>query len=294
MRMQFYNVPQKIKKYFLYLLKKRSLRDLYLRYRSLNASFDGVLGRFVIKAEQHYLEKLLREYYGHRVIHLSAFDRATVSSPSAFRKIHRISPVYSHARTGSNMNSSSHSMTPDVFCKHESLPFQEASVDIVILQHVLEYSLNPQYVLKEASRVVKNGGHVVIIGFNPFSVSGVIAIIWGRIKPSSFWLRRNLFTYRVRDWLKLLDFTKLSLTYLCHTPSVNERRFTSLFTPISKLLSRLNLPFSPVYAFVARKDPLGMTMLPSSWKASVFGRSLPVGKPVQSTGIVRYIKREPK
>jgi SAM-dependent methyltransferase len=53
------------------------------------------------------------------------------------------------------------------------LPFAENSIDLIVLPHVLEFSDNPHPILREAYRVLRPEGQVVLSGFNPFSLWGI-------------------------------------------------------------------------------------------------------------------------
>ena len=50
------------------------------------------------------------------------------------------------------------------------LPFDSASIDLVVLPHVLEFSPQPHQVLREVERVLVPEGSVVVNGFNPYSL----------------------------------------------------------------------------------------------------------------------------
>lgn len=55
-----------------------------------------------------------------------------------------------------------------VLASAESLPFQEATFDLVLLHHALSFSYSPESVLHEALRVLAPGGRLVILEFNPW------------------------------------------------------------------------------------------------------------------------------
>ena len=54
-----------------------------------------------------------------------------------------------------------------------ALPFPEASLDLVVLPHTLEMSLDPHGTLREVERVLMPEGKVVICGLNPASLWGL-------------------------------------------------------------------------------------------------------------------------
>ena len=53
----------------------------------------------------------------------------------------------------------------------------------VVLPHVLEFEANPHQVLRESERVLIGEGHVVILGFNPWSLWGLwrLLLAWREI-----------------------------------------------------------------------------------------------------------------
>jgi SAM-dependent methyltransferase len=52
------------------------------------------------------------------------------------------------------------------------LPFAANSIDLVVMPHTLEFDANPHQVLREVERVLVPEGHVIVTGFNPFSLWG--------------------------------------------------------------------------------------------------------------------------
>lgn len=53
-----------------------------------------------------------------------------------------------------------------------ALPFADASLDLVVMPHTLELSLDPHATLREVERVLVPEGRVVITGLNPTSLWG--------------------------------------------------------------------------------------------------------------------------
>ena len=58
-------------------------------------------------------------------------------------------------------------------CDFDALPFDSASLDLVVLPHALELARDPHLALREVERVLVPEGRVVIVGFNPASLWGV-------------------------------------------------------------------------------------------------------------------------
>lgn len=83
------------------------------------------------------------------------------------------------------------------------LPVESDSIDAVLLPHTLDYSDRPHAVLREADRVLRRDGRVIILGFKPFGLWGLRRLIPGAgIPPGADHL---ISERRMKDWLQLLD-----------------------------------------------------------------------------------------
>jgi SAM-dependent methyltransferase len=78
------------------------------------------------------------------------------------------------------------------------------SVDAVLLPHTLERVPDPHAVLREVERIIMGDGHLIVLGFKPFSAWGLRHLFAGNGFPPG--IERPLGEWRVRDWLKLLGF----------------------------------------------------------------------------------------
>lgn len=57
----------------------------------------------------------------------------------------------------------------------EEMPLSEHRFSVVLLHHTLEFSHDPDAVLKEVDRVLMPGGTLLVLGFNPISLWGLCA-----------------------------------------------------------------------------------------------------------------------
>lgn len=89
--------------------------------------------------------------------------------------------------------------------KAYSLPIQTASVDLVLIPHLLEFDAHRFQTIREVERILKPEGSVIIINFNPWNFWVRYQFIW-QIKWSDSWHAHLLRSSRVIDWLKLLNF----------------------------------------------------------------------------------------
>jgi len=102
---------------------------------------------------------------------------------------------------------------------YHSLPVASSSIDLLLLPFVLEFSSDPHAVLREAHRVLRNEGRVVIAGLNPWSLWGLqefgLSAVLGSSLPAE---PRMIALGRLRDWLRLLEFDIDRGRFGCYKP----------------------------------------------------------------------------
>ena len=86
----------------------------------------------------------------------------------------------------------------------DGLPFETGSIDLVIVSHLLEYVSRPQHVVREAHRVLRPEGHLIVLAFSPTSVYGARRLVdLGGGYP---WNGRFITPMRLHDWFEVLGF----------------------------------------------------------------------------------------
>jgi len=165
------------------------------------------------------------------------------------------------------------------------------------MPHVLEAHDDPHGVLRELDRVLRSDGYVVILGFNPVSLWGLRHFLSRRRFPPG--CRRLISEHRLRDWLRLLNFSvdHSSFHYFTapilrqsggrhrHTPEpvadgtgTRQKRdparranrfFRAMRLSISAALEawRRHAPFAGCYMLVARKTLYTATPIRPVWKS---------------------------
>lgn len=157
-------------------------------------------------------------------------------------------------------------------CDSEALPFPENSLDLVVLPHTLEISSDPHATLREVARVLVPEGRVVISGFNPTS-------LWGLRQRRGHFYRRlgydDMFLpktgefigyWRLRDWLRLLDFEVDSGRFGCYRPALTSEKWLDRFDWMDSAGERWWPIFGAVYFLVAVKRVRGVRLLEPGWK----------------------------
>lgn len=86
----------------------------------------------------------------------------------------------------------------------DALAIQSDAADAVLLPHTLEYEPDPHEILREVGRILAGEGHLIVLGFRPFSSWGLRHLFARDGYPPG--IDRLIGERRLRDWLKLLGF----------------------------------------------------------------------------------------
>jgi SAM-dependent methyltransferase len=150
-------------------------------------------------------------------------------------------------------------------CLPEQLPFASQGLDLVVLPHVLEFSANPHQVLREAERVLRPEGRLLIAGFNPLSLWGLRRVLGdpGAIGP---WHGRFIHLARLKDWLALLGFELAGGRMACYAPPLNRARWLSGFGFLEAAGDRWWALGGGVYLIHAVKRVQGMRLIAPKWE----------------------------
>lgn len=154
-----------------------------------------------------------------------------------------------------------------------ALPFAEGSLDLVILPHTLELGRDPHSALSEVARVLVPEGRVVISGFNPVSLWGLrqrrahLYQRFGYGEPFLPEAGEYIGYWRLRDWLRLLNFEVESAHFGCYRPALASQPWLDRFDWMDKAGKRWWPIFGAVYFLVAVKRVRGMRLLEPGWKA---------------------------
>ena len=153
-----------------------------------------------------------------------------------------------------------------------ALPFPENSLDLVVLPHTLELGIDPHSALREVARVLVPEGRVVISGFNPASLWGLRQRrdhVYQRFGYDEFFLPNAgeyIGYWRLRDWLRLLDFEVESALFGCYRPALDSQKWLDRFDWMDAAGERWWPIFGAVYFLVAVKHVRGMRLLEPAWK----------------------------
>ena len=211
-------------------------------YQSLSHWYQSPLGQHLLGREQALANDILGRRFGYHLLQLGCADL----------QLHQQSPM------GHKFAFTPFAQAVEGFqavAEPDAIPLTSNSVDCVLLHHALDYALDQHQLLREATRVLIAGGHMIIVGFNPLST-------WGLRRKLQFgerqapWHARMLGTLRVCDWLKLLEFHVDEIRYAEYALPINAPAVIRYSSWMEGLASKLNWPTGGIYVIAARKQVL--------------------------------------
>jgi SAM-dependent methyltransferase len=158
---------------------------------------------------------------------------------------------------------------PSLRCHFDALPFDAASLDLVVLPHALELARDPHLALREVERVLVPEGRVIIVGFNPASLWGARQKL-GRLRRRLSLGSGELFLphsgefvgyRRLRDWLRLLSFEVEAGRFGCYIPPLTSARWLARFAWMERAGEHWWPVFGALYYIVAVKRVRGMRLV---------------------------------
>jgi hypothetical protein len=115
---------------------------------------------------------------------------------------------------------------------------------------MLEFSDEPHQLLRDSKEILVSGGHLVIMGFNPYSFWGLRKLFSRSRAP---WNGHNISVYKIRDWLSLLDFQVTGGMMLYYSPVIQNQKFRRRFKFMEDAGDRWWPMLGSVYLLVAQK-----------------------------------------
>jgi SAM-dependent methyltransferase len=224
-------------------------------WQMLGQWYQTQLGSKVEATEKELVHMLLSNLFGYQLLHVGSVEQVEFLANS--RISHRMVMDICH-NTPTSTNSC-------FYGQPQAMPVCTDSLDVVLLPHILEFSEQPHNVLREVERTLVPEGHVVILGFNPFSLWSLWRwlIGWrGRIP----WCGHFITTTRIKDWLSLLGFDVIERRYYFFRPPFQQQ------TVLRKLLflERFGQRFWPIlgggYVMLARKRVTTLTPIRPRWQ----------------------------
>ena len=154
--------------------------------------FDSEQGRALIAEECVALKTLVPDQFYRVALQLGLNDRTVMRDLSVEQAVYCDTASVNDGEAGDR-----------VIALPEALPFAEASIDLGVLFHTLDYCDDPHRVLREVSQTLTHQGVLVVCGFHPYSLWGARRRANPEVAPFN---GRFISRAVLQDWLELLGF----------------------------------------------------------------------------------------
>ena len=219
-------------------------------------------GSYLLSWEQSQVDALVSDIFGYHALQLGMPELVGLRANRMPHQWLALSETHALPE-GQDFQFAAHSI---------ALPFKADSLDLLVMPHSLELSLDAHASLREAERVLVPEGHLLITGLNPTS-------LWGWRHKRAQWYRRwgfhglsspacdELIGYwRLRDWLRLLGFEVKVSQFGCWRPALDKPKWFERWALMDKLGANWWPILGGAYVIVAVKKVPGGRILGATWK----------------------------
>ncbi len=219
--------------------------------------FASPLGAYLLKREQNYYDRVVADIFGFYAVQIGLTQYDFLRNSRIPGRIH-----------------CGQDAPAQILAEPMFLPFESQSVDLLVMPHVLEYTDHPHQVLREAERVLRPEGRLVLSGFNPRSLWGLTRMLKGHEKGFP-WNGHFLNMSRAKDWLELLGFELSAGSMCCYRPPINKENWLKRFRFMEPAGDRWWAMGGGVYFLQAIKRVHGMRVLTPAWKNTATSATAP-------------------
>jgi SAM-dependent methyltransferase len=206
----------------------------------LEAWYARENGQYLLANIRDALQQMLDTSFGYHLLQIGCTRGNPLYQASPIN--HRI---YCAARAGEGIG---------LVAQAAELPLESDSIDTLIAHHCLEFTANPHQVLREMQRVLTPQGHLLLIGFNPYSLHGIGTRLRGLSRRSLWHGHAPVSERRLTDWLHLLGCEVQETTRLYNVPPVGGKSLRQWLHRLDAWSSRHNLPSGGIYVMHAIKQ----------------------------------------
>jgi SAM-dependent methyltransferase len=200
--------------------------------------FATPLGRYLREREQAYFDQTVADIFGYYALQVGLPEH----------------PTLAQCRMPSRWTLD-YDPPAGLVADPHALPLAENTVDLVVMPHALEFTDDPHLMLREAHRVLRPEGQIVIAGFNPFSLYGVKRYFGREQTPP--WNGNFIGLWRLKDWLALLGFDVIGGRLDGYAPPFASERWLRRFAFLEKAGDRWWPIAGGVYFLRATKKVAG-------------------------------------
>ena len=216
-------------------------------------------GHYIQAQTEQLLDLHCRQIFGDFLLHVGH-----LSTSLRFTENHLKRTLYALPDKPKRQN---HLHNPALFLSDKChLSVAESSIDMLTLFHGLDFSNDPHLLLREAERVLRSDGYLVLTGFNPLSQVGLL-----RFSPfyqQHLMKQARFFSLpRVKEWLAVLGFAIRQIDYI-NTPKVMGKPFSFISGAYFIVAQKQEVPLSVTRPKFAKIKPR-LNTVSASWRGDI-------------------------
>lgn len=267
-------------------LWRRPVATLEKSAKSLRRWFETPLGLILLDQQQPLISSLVAEYSAETQVLVSPSGAALLNTGTEEgQSISSRSPLRVQLCPGyRNFKACSETHYSPLLADLDAIPLLDNSVDFILLHHTLEFSENPHQVLREVARVLSPGGHLVIVGFNRWSLLGLRRWLSKMTGVTAPWAHHPLSTGRLIDWMYLMSCEPMSIARGFYGLPLQYRKGMRWFKRFDDYLMRSTAPGGGFYMLHATKLLFGRSQQKGNFDRAADLIRMPVRSPAARIG----------
>jgi len=223
--------------------------------KNLRAWYNRPVGQMLLAEERELLDEILPTLFGYHIVQVGCLlgDDLMASSRIPHHVVR-------------DPDGDGETLRPEAYVYPDATPIASGAIDVVLLPHTLEFERDPHQILREADRMLIPEGHVVILGFNPWSLWGLWRLLRGRRGKVAPWCGDFLSIPRLHDWLALLGFDIVMVRRHFFRPPMQRRVVMRRMNFMETIGGRCWPGLCGAYVLVAKKRVVTLTPTKASWQ----------------------------
>ncbi len=211
-------------------------------------------GELLVALERQMMERLLPNFFGQYALQLGGpVDLSLLKSSPIKRQFHVLPKV--------KCPEQKHCVEVDF----TELPFAPNSIDLVVIDHLLEFIDEPWQLLSQVYQCLAPHGHCIILGLSPWSLWGLHRTLKRRTRApwsGHFWRMS-----KVRYWLDEIGYSITREQRFCYQGPLKHQRHPNVRTAFEIMGQFCWSGLGGAYVMVAQKSISTMTPIKASWWA---------------------------
>lgn len=234
-------------------LKRQEINEIR---QNLRAWYNRPVGQVLLAQERELLDEALPTLFGYHIVQIGCLLGNDLLANS--RVPHRVLL---------DPDGGGETLLPHVYSYPDAIPIATGAVDVAVLPHTLEFERDPHQILREVDRILIPEGHVVILGFNPWSFWGLWRKFLGKPCGRAPWCGDFLSMTRINDWLALLGFEVVTMRQHFFRPPLQHRSLMKKLSFLETAGSKCWPSLGGAYMLIAKKRVITMTPIKPSWRS---------------------------